>query len=396
MGTGPGYRWVVLAVGTAAQAATAYFLGLAAVTPALREHFGLGVGGVGVLIGLASAGLVPTLMLWGSAADRFGERWVMASGLLGAAGALGGISFVDDPVAAGALLVVAGACGASVNAASGRAVLTWFPAAGRGTAMAIRQTSVPVGAAVAAVALPPIAGAGGVPAVFVALAVTCLAAAGAVAAFIREPPGLPARAARPVARAGAVLADRRLQRLSLAGLLLVVPQFLGSVFLVEVLHEGSGLSLAVAGALLALTQVLGAVGRLANGAWSDRVRSRLGPLRIVAVAVAVGFTLAAILRPGPAALLAAALVPAAALATSWNGLVFTAAGELAPEGRAATAMAMSNTANYVAAAAAPALGGLVAELAGWSAMLAVGALAALGAVLALRHLVEPTAAPLPR
>ena len=396
MGTGPHYRWVVLAVGTAAQAATAYFLGLAAVTPALREHFGLGVGGVGVLIGLASAGLVPTLMLWGSAADRFGERWVMASGLLGAAGALGGISFVDDPVAAGALLVVAGACGASVNAASGRAVLTWFPAAGRGTAMAIRQTSVPVGAAVAAVALPPIAGAGGVPAVFVALAVTCLAAAGAVAAFIREPPGLPARAARPVARARAVLADRRLQRLSLAGLLLVVPQFLGSVFLVEVLHEGSGLSLALAGALLALTQVLGAVGRLANGAWSDRVRSRLGPLRIVAVAVAVGFTLAAILRPGPAALLAAVLVPAAALAISWNGLVFTAAGELAPEGRAATAMAMSNTANYVAAAAAPALGGLVAELAGWSAMLAVGALAALGAVLALRHLVETTAASLPR
>jgi MFS family permease len=396
MGTGPRYRWVVLAVGTAAQASTAYFLGLAAVTPALREHFGLGIGGVGVLIGLASAGLVPTLMLWGSAADRFGERWVMASGLLGAAGALGGISFVDDPVAAGALLVVAGACGASVNAASGRAVLTWFPATGRGTAMAIRQTSVPVGAAVAAVALPPIAGAGGVPAVFVALAITCLAAAGAVAAFIREPPGLPARAARPVARAGAVLTDRRLRRLSLAGLLLVVPQFLGSVFLVEVLHGGSGLSLAVAGALLALTQVLGAVGRLANGAWSDRVRSRLGPLRIVAVAVAVGFTLAAILRPGPAALLAAALVPAAALAISWNGLVFTAAGELAPEGRAATAMAMSNTANYVAAAAAPALGGLVAEMAGWSAMLAVGALAALGAVLALRHLTEPTAASLPR
>jgi MFS family permease len=50
----------------------------------------------------------------------------------------------------------------------------------------------------------------------------------------------------------------------------------------------------------------------------------------------------------------------------------------------------------VAAAAAPALGGLVAELAGWSAMLAVGALAALGAVLALRHLVELTAAPLSR
>jgi nicotinate-nucleotide pyrophosphorylase (carboxylating) len=40
-------------------------------------------------------------------------------------------------------------------------------------------------------------------------------------------------------------------------------------------------------------------------------------------------------------------------------------------------------------------GGLVAELAGWSAMLAMGAMAALGAVLALRHLVESAAAPLP-
>jgi predicted MFS family arabinose efflux permease len=167
------------------------------------------------------------------------------------------------------------------------------------------------------------------------------------------------------------------------------------VFLVEVLHGGAGLSLPVAGALLGLTQVLGAVGRLANGVWSDRAQSRLGPLRIVAVAVAAGFALAAVVRPGPAVLLAAALVPAAALAISWNGLVFTAAGELAPKGRAATAMAMSNTANYAAAAVAPALGGLVADLAGWSAMLTMGAVAALGALLALRHLVEPTPESLP-
>jgi MFS family permease len=125
------------------------------------------------------------------------------------------------------------------------------------------------------------------------------------------------------------------------------------------------------------------------------VRSRLGPLRIVALAVAAGFALAAALRPGPAVLLAAVLVPAAALAISWNGLVFTAAGELAPQGRAATAMAMSNTANYASAAVAPALGGLVADVAGWSAMLTVGAIAALGAVLALRHLTEAATDALP-
>jgi MFS family permease len=393
-------------VGTFAQAATAlYFLGLAAVTPALRDHFGLNLAGVGALIGVISVGLIATLIAWGGAADRFGERGVMAAGLVGAALALGAAALVRNPVGAGALLLLAGASGASVNAASGRAVLTWFPARNRGMAMAVRQTSVPVGAAVAAVALPAVADARGVPAVFGVLAITCLVAAAAVTAWIREPPGHRATGRRPAAGLGSVLADRRLQRLSLAGLLLVVPQFLGSVFLVEVLSDGAdvlgpaeahnssgtGLSLAVAGGLLALTQVLGAVGRLGNGFWSDRVGSRLGPLRIVAVAVAVGFALAALLEPGPAPLLAAVLVPAAALAISWNGLVFTAAGELAPPGRAATAMAVSNTANYVGAALAPPLGGLVAQAAGWPAMLAMGAGAAACALVALRRLPEPRA-----
>jgi hypothetical protein len=46
------YRWVVLAVGSTAQGATAAcFLGLAAVAPDLRAHFGLSLAGVGTLIG---------------------------------------------------------------------------------------------------------------------------------------------------------------------------------------------------------------------------------------------------------------------------------------------------------------------------------------------------------
>jgi MFS family permease len=272
------YRWVVLAVGTAAQGATAtYFLGLAAVTPALRAHFGLSLAGVGALLGVISVGLVATLIGWGAATDRFGERGVMATGLTGSALALGGAALVSDPITAGVLLLLAGAAGASVNAASGRAVLTWFPATSRGLAMAVRQTSVPLGAALAAVALPPIAGAGGVPAVFAALAATSLITALAVVCWIREPPDSPPRRAGTAAGVGEVLADRTLLRLSLAGLLLVVPQFLGSVFLVELLHTGAGMSLVAASGLLALTQVLGAAGRLGNGAWSDRVGSRLRP-----------------------------------------------------------------------------------------------------------------------
>ena len=74
------YRWVVLAVGSTAQGATAAcFLGLAAVAPDLRAHFGLSLAGVGTLIGVISVGLVATLIAWGGAADRFGERPVMTA-----------------------------------------------------------------------------------------------------------------------------------------------------------------------------------------------------------------------------------------------------------------------------------------------------------------------------
>ncbi len=388
------YRWVVLAVGTVAQAATAtYFLGLSAVTPQLRDHYGLSLSGVGLLIGLISVGLMATLVAWGGAADRFGERGVMTVGLAGAAVALGVAAAVNHPWVAGAALLLAGAAGASVNAASGRAVLTWFPLRSRGFAMAVRQTSVPLGTGVAAVVLPVVATRLGVPAVFAVLAGGCAVAGAAVAVWIREPPDRPARGTRPPAGVRAVLADRRLLRLSLTGFLLVVPQFLGTVFLVEVLG-GAGLRAGTVTTLLAVTQALGVLGRLGAGVWSDRA-GRLGPLVIIALVTGAGFALAAVLvsRPvaAPAALLAAVLVPSAALALSWNGLVFTAAGELAPAGRAATAMAMTNTANYAAAATAPPVGGLLAQVAGWPAMLALGTAAALAAALVVRGLIRDVA-----
>jgi sugar phosphate permease len=68
------------------------------------------------------------------------------------------------------MLTLAGAAGASVNAASGRAVMSWFAPAQRGFALGIRQTAVPLGGAAAALFLPPAAAAGGVRAGLVVLA----------------------------------------------------------------------------------------------------------------------------------------------------------------------------------------------------------------------------------
>ena len=80
----PARRWRTLAAGTIALTAGCTFqYGLAYLIPALRAH-GLSLEQAGVLVACPTAGLLLTLVAWGAAADRFGERLVLASGLAGA------------------------------------------------------------------------------------------------------------------------------------------------------------------------------------------------------------------------------------------------------------------------------------------------------------------------
>ena len=69
------------------------------------------------------------------------------------------------------------AAGSSVNSASGRAVMHWFAADERGFALGLRQASLPLGGALAAVTLPLIVVATSLEGAFLFLAVLSLAAA---------------------------------------------------------------------------------------------------------------------------------------------------------------------------------------------------------------------------
>lgn len=146
----PGQRWLVLAAGTLALTAGCCFqYGLAYLIPALRAQ-GLSLAQAGLLVACPTMGLLLTLIGWGAVTDRWGERLVLASGL-GAAGlVLLAATQVRGTAALGACLVVAGAAGAAVYAASGRLILGWFAARERGLAMGIRQSAQPLGIAVAA------------------------------------------------------------------------------------------------------------------------------------------------------------------------------------------------------------------------------------------------------
>jgi MFS family permease len=87
-------RWRILALGMAAQASSCVFLyGLPYLLPELRRGYHLSLGEASVLVSCPLIGVVLALIAWGAAADRYGERLIISSGLVIAAGALTGAGY---------------------------------------------------------------------------------------------------------------------------------------------------------------------------------------------------------------------------------------------------------------------------------------------------------------
>ena len=359
------YRWAILAVGVGAQMAiSAVRQGLPSVGPALQSQFDLSLSQLGVLFGAVSLGIVLTLIPWGALADRRGERMVIGVGLTGAAVATTAAALAPSYPALVVALVVTGMFGASATGASGRAVMGWFARSQRGLALGIRQTGVPLGGGVAAIALPLIVAAFSLRAALLTLAAGCLVAAAGGWRWMREAPPPPPN--RPVVNAPPPTRDRRLWRLATGSGLLVVAQSSLLGFLVIFLVNERGWSLGAAAAVLAAVQVGGSAVRIGAGRWSDRREERVAPMRWMTLAGSVFLVATAALTAGPDWLLAGAIGTAGILAMGWNGLSFTAAAELSGRERAGTAISVQNTVLSAGAALAPMLFGLLVDATSWT------------------------------
>ena len=383
----PGYRWVVLAVGTTAQATFSVFtVGLPVVLPEVRSEFGLTLAQTGLVLAAASAGTMLGMLPWGIAADRVGERLVVSVGLTAAALAMFAAAGASSFGGLSLLLAVAGFGGASVAAASGRAVMHWFPRHERGFAMGIRQSAIPVAGAASALVLPWIVDAGGVAWGLAAIGIGILAGAALAAAFLRD-----AVDGEPEPAGGTrILRARRTWLLASSASLLLVPQIAFFGFTVLFLHDHEGLSTTEAGLVFACVQVLAIAARIAAGRWSDIVDSRIAPLRVIAVASAAAALAAAVLVGAPLPVLAPVLVAAGVVAASWNGLAFAAAAEAGNRSRSGAALGLQQTMLFGAGAiAAPAFAALV-DRAGWSWGFALTAVWPLLAFVVLGRLAERT------
>lgn len=349
----------MLALGTGAQTVVCSLLfGLPFLLPYLRRTEGIDLASGGAFVAAPSLGLFLTLVAWGALADRYGERLAMALGLAltGVAGL--GAAAVGELGTQAVLLGLVGAAGASVNSASGRLVMGWFSAQQRGVAMGIRQMGQPLGVAVGAAVLPPLADRGGLGLALGVPAVACLVVMLLVAVLAQDPPHAPivtaaaaSDGAPPPARERVPSPYRTTQlwRVHVASALLVVPQFTTASFSAEFLVSQHGWDAQGAGRVLAVVALGGAAGRLAAGRWSDLAGSRLGPMRVIAVASAVAMVAVAVTASTTGALVLLALAVASIVSVSDNGLGFTATAEIAGRAWSGRALGLQNTVQNLAA-----------------------------------------------
>ena len=374
------YRWAVLAAGTLAQASfSTVTFALAVLAPALRDEYDLSLTEIGVILAAEWIGLALAMLPWGFAADRYGERWTLAIGLSGCAACLAGAAFAPTFEILFVLLLLAGALGGSVQSGSGRAVVSWFAREERGLAVGVRQTAVPVGGLIAAVTMP-VLGEPRAGLLFLSLFVLTGALVGALVFRSGAQHELEASDVESTLR------DRRLWRVCGVSGLYVVPQVALMGFAVLVVHDERGFTTGDAAAVLAVSQLLAAALRIGVGHWSDILGSRVRPLRLIGVAVAVMLVAVALAAAWSPWILVPAIAVATATSMAWNGLSFTIAAEIGGS-RSGAAIGIQQTALAAAGVGVPVAFAAAVSATSWQAAFLVAAVFPLAGWAMLRPLV---------
>jgi MFS family permease len=366
---GWGRRWAILLTSFLAQSASAITAhGPAFLIPALHRR-GMSLAEAGILAATPTIGVMVALIAWGTVVDRYGERFALVAGLTGTTALMSLAATSANDWSLGIALFFAGACAASTSVASGRVVVGWFPAHRRGLAMGIRQMAQPVGVGVAAVTIAVVADKHGIDAALWFPAAAAALALVLVLFVVIDPP----RAPRAVDGAANPYAGSSfLWRIHGVSVLLVIPQFLVWTFALVWLTDHRGWAPAAAGALVAAAQIVGALGRIAVGQLSDVVRSRMRPLRWVAIAAAV--TMALLGLTDQWSLAVVLMIVATGVTVADNGLAFTAVAERAGAYWSGRALGIQNTAQFLTASAVPPLAGLAIASSSYSLVFGLSAI----------------------
>jgi predicted MFS family arabinose efflux permease len=387
------YRWLVLAAATLAQASASFaLLGVPALAGFLQQDFGLSAAATGLLLTATYTAPLFALLFVGDLLDRKSERLIIG---LGAAILFAAMLLAAASGGFGALLVwlfVAGLGYSATQPGGSKSVSVWFRGDRLGLAMGVRQAGLPLGGAVAAAILPAMAAAVSWRAAFVAGAAAALGGGLAFALIYRPPPqdadSGPKRARLSVSLVAGLLRERWMRNAMVAGLALVSAQYGILTWLMLYLRDTAHIALTRGAAFLFLVQFVGAAGRIALAAWSDRApaaRFRLLTLSMIAVAAGI-LVLMLVPADTPEPVLALLAAWLGFFGLGWYGPWVAYLAEVAPPDKTGLTLGAAMAINQFGIMAAPPLLGLVHDLSGGYTALWAAIVVALGVAYGLTRL----------
>jgi MFS transporter, ACS family, aldohexuronate transporter len=390
-------RWVVLWIALAIQTANSIVAAsLTVLLPLIKSEFHLTFAQAGVLANFSYLGGFFTLALAGWAVDAFGDRVVLVVGALVTGFAAVACALAPTFVMILVALLIMGAGLSTPTPAGSIAVRSAFPLRLRGMAMGIRQTGMPLGSLLAALALPSIAlWAGWRTAVAAAGAVSIVAAIVGLRFYRSKRLGTSGE------RGGSLLhiLTRDITVAAISGTLMVSGQMCLLTYLIAYLIHDRHLSITAAAVYLALASLAGVFGRVFWGVVSDRLLSgsrRRAVLLAGATGAAGSLALAILPSALPLPVIAAAVLVCATGAVGWNGVQVSFLSELARPGTEGRSVGVGQTIQQPGILIGPFLFGLVVDMTGsfrpaW-ALLAGFLVLAMLIMSAAREVRQPSAA----
>jgi sugar phosphate permease len=393
--TWPSYPWIVLFASSLVQTVASFGNQMISpLAPFLVQDLHLARKDVGLLVTAAYLGGVLVLVVAGSLSDRFGVRALFLVGMVLAGVPLALGSAVPAYLWLLLPMVLYGVGNGFALPPTTRAIVDWFPTRRRGLAMGVKQTGVALAGMICALIVPTLGqtvGWRGTILVLGALTVVSGIVSWLLYRDRPEDPGASARAARP--GLATVIRNRSLLLLSGVTFLYAGVQLSLAGFMVLFLTEKVGMSITEAGAMLALAQAGGIVGRIGWGIISDVLFGgrRKIVMAIFSVMAAVSSIVLATTGPEtPRIVLLVTLAVAGVSAIGWNGINMLFVAEIAGRQASATAAGLNLTCSYLGIMVGPPIFGYLVDLTGsYSTAFEVGAAASLASLLLLAPIKPP-------
>ena len=383
-----GYRWIILGIGVLAQ--ITFSIGFAGVSVSgviMREEYQFTLTQVGFVLGCMGLGVALSEIIWGILTDKWGDKIVLIAGLV-----LMGCTFLymaffcvpkngtyPDYRYFGGLLVLAGAVGGSVNSSSGRAIMSWFMDNERGFATSIRQTAIPIGAAIGSVLFPYIASQNGFDAAFKTITGICFAVALVVAFGLKTVEKDFENSAKKIVYDGEKSPFKRLSvwKIALAGGFLTFPQMAIMTFASVYLTDVYSMKMISISMLISIVQLGGGVLRIVTGKLSDKYKNRCQLICLISVIAGVAGIALGIATNQNIYIVTILLGLTGLAGNAWHGIAYTEIAVVAGVRYSGRALGMIGTTVFTVSFVIPYIIPYILNVFSWSGVWVVVGIASL-------------------